>query len=132
MSAVTMILNLEGMQTLMRHLHHNEMRVIYMMALGQEMPASVTKVHLTKIISVLCKIMNWIDNVEYSNSSSNPKYEEEVDIDIDEDVIWECTNDHCLFTCIDKDVNISDNDHFPELQTANTQQLEEFCNNYDY
>ena len=57
-----------------------------MMALGQEMPASVTKVHLTKIISVLCKIMNWIDNVEYSNSSSNPKYEEEVDIDIDEDV----------------------------------------------
>ena len=57
-----------------------------MMALGQEMPASVTKVHLTKIISVLCKIMNWIENVEYSNSSSNPKYEEEVDIDINEDV----------------------------------------------
>ena len=40
-----MILNFEGMQTLMRLLHHNEMRVIYMMALGQEMPASVTKVH---------------------------------------------------------------------------------------
>ena len=79
-----MILNFEGMQTLMRHLHHNEMRVIYMMALGQEMPASVTKVHLTKIISVLCKIMNWIDNVDHRNS--NPKYEKEVDIDIDEDV----------------------------------------------
>ena len=79
-----MILNFEGMQTLMRLLHHNEMRVIYMMALGQEMPASVTKVHLTKIISVLCKIMNWIDNVDHRNS--NPKYEKEVDIDIDEDV----------------------------------------------
>ena len=40
-----MILNFEGMQTLLQHLHHNQVRVIHMITLGQEMPASVTKVH---------------------------------------------------------------------------------------
>ena len=58
------------------------MRVIYMMALGQEMPTTVTKVHLTKIISVLCKIMNWVEDEGYSNGNTM----DEKEVDIDEDV----------------------------------------------
>ena len=77
-----MILNFEGMQALMQHLEYSEMRVIYMMALGQEMPTTVTKNHLTKIISVLCKIMNWVEDEGYSNGNTM----DEKEVDIDEDV----------------------------------------------
>ena len=46
----------------MEHLEHNEMRAIYLMGLGKEMPLSVTKVHLTKIIRIVCKLMNWTED----------------------------------------------------------------------
>ena len=57
-----MTLNFQGMQTLMEHLEHNEMRAIYLMGLGKEMPLSVTKVHLTKIIRIVCTLMNWTED----------------------------------------------------------------------
>ena len=50
---------LEAIEILTSVLQPNEMGAIYMMAMGKAMPDDVMKEDLTKIISVLCKKLNW-------------------------------------------------------------------------
>ena len=57
-----MKLNAKAMDILMAELEQNQMWVIFLMGLGKAMPATVTKFDLTKIIAVLCKHLNWIEN----------------------------------------------------------------------
>ena len=66
MSAVKMKLNSQGMQILIGELQQNEMCAIYLMGLGKEMTDCITKLDLTRIISILCKKLNWIEVEEDS------------------------------------------------------------------
>ena len=62
MGPVKMKLNIQGMQILMGELQQNEIWAIHLMSHGKEMTDNVTKVDLSRIISVLCKILNWIED----------------------------------------------------------------------
>ena len=57
-----MNLNFSGMAILMDKLTKSEMYAIYLMASGQEMTDQVTKSDLVRIICVLCKSLDWIEN----------------------------------------------------------------------
>ena len=61
MSAVKMKLNFDAMQFLMGELQQKQMWALYLMGIGKEMTDIVTKVDLTKIIYVLCKKLNWME-----------------------------------------------------------------------
>ena len=61
MAAVMMKLNFQGMQILMEELQQQERWAIYLMCQGKEMTDEVTKSNLTRIICVLCKKLNWIE-----------------------------------------------------------------------
>ena len=61
-----MKLNSQGMQILMGELQPNEIWAIYLMGLGKEMADIVTKLDLTRIISILCKKLNWTEADEDS------------------------------------------------------------------
>ena len=75
MSAVMMKLNFEGMQILMEELQQQERWAIYLMGQGKEMTDVVTKSNLTRIICVLCKKLNWIE--EDMESENNPNKEDD-------------------------------------------------------
>ena len=55
-----MILKETAIAALITELHHTEMYAFHLMASGIDMPETVTKEGLTKIISVLCKKLAWI------------------------------------------------------------------------
>ena len=59
-----MKLKFEAMQLLMGELDPNEMWAIYLMGLGKQMTEKVTKSNLTNIIKVLCKNLNWIEELQ--------------------------------------------------------------------
>ena len=61
MSTVELKLGFEAMQILMGELQQFQIQAIYFIGQGQEMPETVTKVDLTNIIRVLCKILGWIE-----------------------------------------------------------------------
>ena len=61
MSAVKLKLGFEAMQILMGELQQIQIQAIYFIGQGQEMPETMTKVDLTNIIRVLCKILGWIE-----------------------------------------------------------------------
>ena len=67
MSTVELKLGFEAMQILMGELQQFQIQAIYFIGQGQEMPETVTKVDLTNIIRVLCKILGWIE------AESSPK-----------------------------------------------------------
>ena len=67
MSEVKLKLDFEAMQILMGELQQIQIQAIYFIGQGQEMPETVTKVDLTSIIRVLCKILGWIE------AESSPK-----------------------------------------------------------
>ena len=73
MAAVIMKLNFQGMQILMEELQPQERWAIYLMCQGKEMTDVVTKSNLTRIINVLCKKLNWIE--EDMESDCNPNKE---------------------------------------------------------
>ena len=56
-----MKLNISGMAFLVAELTKSEMFVIYLMWFDKEMPDQVTKADLVRIICVLCKKLNWIE-----------------------------------------------------------------------
>ena len=49
------------MQLLMGELQQSQIQAIYFIGQGQEIPGTVTKIDLTSIIRVLCKILGWIE-----------------------------------------------------------------------
>ena len=55
-----MKLNFQAMQILTSELTSNEMWAIYLMGQGEDLPESVAKTDLTKIIVVLCTRLKWI------------------------------------------------------------------------
>ena len=57
-----MKLNFSGMAILMDELTKSEMWAIYMMASGEEMTDQVSKTDLVRIICVLCKKLDWVEN----------------------------------------------------------------------
>ena len=62
-----MKLNAKAMDILMAELQQNQMWVIFLMGLGKAIPATVTRFDLTKIIAVLCKHLNWIEDETREN-----------------------------------------------------------------
>ena len=64
-----MKLKFEAVQ-IIRELQEIEASAIFLMALGQEMPDSVSKVDLTKIIHFLCKKLSWIQEESGSEEIS--------------------------------------------------------------
>ena len=60
-SELKMKLNFSGMAFLVAELTKREMFAIYLMEFDKEMPDQVTKADLVRIIHVLCKKLNWID-----------------------------------------------------------------------
>ena len=56
-----MKLNFSGTAFLVAELTKSEMFAIYLMGFDKEMPDQVTKADLVRIIRVLCKKLNWID-----------------------------------------------------------------------
>ena len=60
---------------LMKELNQSEMWAIYLMGLGQEIPDKVTKFDLIKIIHLLCKKLDWIDeeHMEETNEGTDDK-----------------------------------------------------------
>ena len=72
-----MKLNSQGMQILMGELQPNEIWAIYLMGLGKEMADIVTKLDLTRIISILCKKLNW---TEADEDSLDLLFDDEEDI----------------------------------------------------
>ena len=65
-----MKLKFEAVQIIIRELQEIEASAIFLMALGQEMPDSVSKVDLTKIIHFLCKKLSWIQEESGSEETS--------------------------------------------------------------
>ena len=59
-----MKLNLEAIEILTSILEPNQMGAIYMMAMDKAMPEDVTNEDLTKIINVLCRELNWVEEYE--------------------------------------------------------------------
>ena len=55
----------------MEELNQSEMLAIYLMGLGQEIPDKVTKFDLIKIIHLLCKKLDWIDEDEKPMEETN-------------------------------------------------------------
>ena len=55
----------------MKELNQNEMWAIYLMGLGKEIPDTVTKFDLSKIIHLLCKKLDWIDEDEEHMDQEN-------------------------------------------------------------
>ena len=66
-----MKLKVQAIQILMKELQQEEMGAIYFMGVGQEMPDIVTKLNLTKIIQVLCKMLSWIDEESCQKETSS-------------------------------------------------------------
>ena len=60
-STMEMKLNFRGMAILMDALSKSEMWAIYLMASGQEMTDKVSKADLVRIICVLCKNLDWVE-----------------------------------------------------------------------
>ena len=61
MGALRVRLNVVAIQVLAAELQPVEMAAVHLMALGKEMPESVSKLDLTRIIFCLCKKLNWIE-----------------------------------------------------------------------
>ena len=59
-------LKFKAMSVLMSGLHDTQKWVIYQMASGKDLPDSVTKVDLIKIIAFLFKYLDWIEGTEDS------------------------------------------------------------------
>ena len=74
MDSIKIKLNNGAIEVLMAELQPNEMGAIYMMGFGREMPDSVTKYHLTKIIAVLCEKLGWIETDEHKNSTPQTEH----------------------------------------------------------
>ena len=55
----------------MKELNQSEMWAIYLMGLGKEIPDKVTKFDLIKIIHLLCKKLDWIDEDEEPMEEAN-------------------------------------------------------------
>ena len=55
----------------MKELNQSEMLAIYLMGLGQEIPDKVTKFDLIKIIHLLCKKLDWVDEDEEPMEEGN-------------------------------------------------------------
>ena len=72
MGSIKVKLNNSAIEILMAELQPNEMGAICMMGFGREMPGSVTKYHLTKIIAVLCEKLGWIETDENITSTPLP------------------------------------------------------------
>ena len=60
MGGMKLKLNFQAMQILTSELTSNEMWAIYLMGQGEDLPESVAKTDLTKIIVVLCTRLKWI------------------------------------------------------------------------
>ena len=56
-----MKLNFSGMAFLVAELTKREMFAIYWMRFNKEMPDQITKADLVRIVHVLCKKLNWIE-----------------------------------------------------------------------
>ena len=88
-----MKLNIQGMQILMGELQQNEIWAIHLMSHGKEMTDNVTKVDLSRIISVLCKILNWIEGDDDSKHDlKTTQNEKESELGVEEDSNLETTN----------------------------------------
>ena len=74
MGSIKIKLNNGAIEVLMAELQPNEMGAIYMLGFGREMPDSVTKYHLTKIIAVLCEKLGWIEMDEHKNSTPQTEH----------------------------------------------------------
>ena len=59
-------LKFKAMSVLMSGLQDTQKWVIYQMASGKDLPDSVTKVDLIKIIAFLFKYLDWIEGTEQS------------------------------------------------------------------
>ena len=59
-------LKFKALSVLMSGLHDTQKWVIYQMASGKDLPDSVTKVDLIKIITFLFKYLDWIESTEDS------------------------------------------------------------------
>ena len=56
-----MKLKVKALRILQADLHRDEMVAIYMMQFGTDLPPNLAK-HLTKIVRLLCKKLDWIDD----------------------------------------------------------------------
>ena len=56
-----MKLKVKALRILQADLHRDEMVAIYLMQFGNELPPNLAK-HLTKIVRLLCKKLDWIDD----------------------------------------------------------------------
>ena len=70
MCAVKIKLTSQAIGILTSVLPPSAMGVIYLMGMGMTMPDDVTKHDLIKVISVLCKKMDWIEEEKEMNKSS--------------------------------------------------------------
>ena len=62
-----MKLTFEAVGILTSVLAPNQMRVIFLMGMGMTLPDDVTKQDLVKVISVLCKKLDWIEEEKGMN-----------------------------------------------------------------
>ena len=65
-------LKFNAMSILMAELQQTQMWAIYQISLGQDMPDSVTKNDLIKIIELLLKQLDWIEKDEASRKPTSP------------------------------------------------------------
>ena len=56
-----MKLKVKALRILQADLHRDEMVAIYLMQFGTDLPPNLAK-HLTKIVRLLCKKLDWIDD----------------------------------------------------------------------
>ena len=66
-----MKLQTEAIEILNKLLQPNQMLVFYHMERDLTLPENVTKEDLIKVISVLCKKLNWIEQTEEARGSNN-------------------------------------------------------------
>ena len=83
-------LKFNAMSFLMAKLEETQMWAIYQLSLGQDMPDSVTKNDLIKIIELLLKQLDWIEKDE---SSRKPTTLSDADTDVPKDSM---EKDDCL------------------------------------
>ena len=67
-----LVLKFKAIQILMSELQPGEMGAIYLLGLGKEMPVTVTKMNLIKIMGLLFKKLHWVEEAgQDSNKSAN-------------------------------------------------------------
>ena len=79
MSATKIKLKFSVIAILMSELTENAMWAIYLAGLGKDMPDQVTKADLMKIIALLCKKLDWLEDDEEPPMESNTKEEETIE-----------------------------------------------------